>query len=127
MSSQHGQHNLQTIRFFSAFAIIGSLHAMISYLLWQPNCSPGVLDLIGMILDAPGFLLRFVPYYVAPAGRGSLYQPFTIIVSSCLYGLAGGLLFSSEKKRMQVVGIILLGVLFYSGYYFIRAFHESCP
>ena len=126
MSSQHSQQNLKTFRFFSAFAIIGSIHATISYLLWQPNCSPRTLGLIGMILDAPGYLLRFIPYYVAPANQGSLYQPFTIIISSCLYGLAGGLLFSSERKRMQVVGIILLGLLFYSGYYFIRAIYASC-
>ncbi len=79
---------------------IGSIHFVITYYLFDsPSCSS---EVIGSLLWAPGFILNVSSNY--------FYQ---VLVSSLLYGIGGGLLVSKDKK-IQILGIVAIILLFLS-------------
>ena len=95
---------------------IACIHLAVVYTLLKPSfwpfssCAPNFLS---FVLN-PGALLMF--FFLNTSAKDVTISFLAMTVSSILYGIGGGLLFSPDKKTAQPIGIILLGLLLLAGF-----------
>jgi hypothetical protein len=112
---------LQYLPFLLTFIIIFGVHFAFSYHFWEPSCHPDILSLVSSLLCAPGYFLIIIPNYFPS-------DLFIMIVSSCLYGIAGSLVLSSGKKHPQllVLGIVFIVLFILEGWLLLGIAAASC-
>jgi hypothetical protein len=117
---------------------IAGIHFAISYLLWKPlfdnsSCSPNILDIV---LISPGLILLMGLGFLPPPSYRfissisldfKMLVPFIVmIISSCFYGIGGTLLLFSEKKIVQLLGVILIVLFILAGFYITSLIGPYC-
>jgi hypothetical protein len=124
---------LQYLSFLLTFLIIFSVHFAFSYHFWGPSCNPDISSLVSTVLCAPGFILILILSFIPHISRllssfdpNTFYMLFTIITSSCLYGIAGSLVLSLGKKNLQLLGIILIVLFILAGCLVLGITGQGC-
>ncbi len=125
--SPHYQRLLK-IPFLYKFIVIFCGHLALSYIFWNPTCSldfssfassvRNIPDLVSFTLNLPGFLL-FSIIFILPfidVFPEFLFPLLPLAFSSCLYGLGESFLLSSKSVLIQLLGLIFLIMLVFTGF-----------
>jgi hypothetical protein len=110
--------NLLEVPFLYKFIVIFCGHLTLSYIFWNPICSPNFPNLVSFILNFPVFLL-FSVLFILPFSNvfpEFLFPLLPLMFSSCLYGLGGSFLLSSKGKITQLLGLAFLILLVFTGF-----------